>query len=36
VQVRNLGNGQHRQQNQAQHAYRRHEAGGATAFPEPQ
>ena len=36
VQVRNLGYGQHDQQDQAKHCNRRHKAGGATAFPEPQ
>jgi hypothetical protein len=35
VQVRNLGNGQHRQQNQAKHRHSRHKAGQGAAFPEP-
>jgi hypothetical protein len=35
VQVRNLGYGQHRQQNQAKHRHRRHKARPCAAFPEP-
>ena len=33
--VRNLGYGQHGQQNQAKHRDRRHKAGPDAAFPEP-
>jgi len=35
MHVRNLGYGQHRQQNQAKHRHRRHKAGPGAAFPEP-
>jgi len=35
VQVRNLGYGQHCQQNQAKHRHRRHKAGPGAALPEP-
>jgi len=34
MDVRNLGHGQHRQQNQAKRRHSRHEAGPGAAFPE--